>query len=173
MAPVPSPLAPPVPAAPTSWRLVLAPVATHDGSAALGAGAVTTRDNHMVIGTANTEVTVPNLAGEGTAIIAANEDGTLQRSSVFRSVISITPSTSACPSSNQRHAASAMPWKQPVPWALHSQASLKCHWLPDEPMRCGFGAGGWGSQYSVAGGCAARVADRVPCQWRHRLHTLS
>ena len=33
--------------------------------------------------------------------------------------------------------------------------------LPDEPMRCGFGTGGWGSQYSVAGGCAARIADRV------------
>ena len=32
---------------------------------------------------------------------------------------------------------------------------------PDEPVRCGFGAGGWGSQYSVAGGCAARVADRL------------
>ena len=31
----------------------------------------------------------------------------------------------------------------------------------DEPVRCGFGAGGWGSQYSVAGGCAVRVADRL------------
>jgi trimeric autotransporter adhesin len=31
----------------------------------------------------------------------------------------------------------------------------------DEPVRCGFGAGGFGSQYAVAAGCAVRVADRV------------
>jgi hypothetical protein len=32
--------------------------------------------------------------------------------------------------------------------------------LPDEPARCGFAGGGYGSQYSVAGGCALRIKDR-------------
>ena len=31
----------------------------------------------------------------------------------------------------------------------------------DEPMRCGFGTGGFGSQYAVAAGCALRVANRL------------
>jgi len=32
--------------------------------------------------------------------------------------------------------------------------------LPDEPVRCGFAGGGFGSQYAIAGGCAARINDR-------------
>ena len=43
----------------------------------LRAGAATTRDRQTVIGSASTEVTVPNLAGAGTGLIAANQDGTL------------------------------------------------------------------------------------------------
>ena len=31
----------------------------------------------------------------------------------------------------------------------------------DEPMRCGFGTGGFGNQYAVAAGCALRVANRL------------
>ena len=31
----------------------------------------------------------------------------------------------------------------------------------DEPIRCGFGGGGYGSQYAVAAGCALRVANRL------------
>jgi len=31
----------------------------------------------------------------------------------------------------------------------------------DEPVRCGFGTGGFGSQYAVAAGCALRVANRL------------
>ena len=33
--------------------------------------------------------------------------------------------------------------------------------LPDEPMRCGFAGGGYGSQYAIAGGCAARIKDSI------------
>ena len=33
--------------------------------------------------------------------------------------------------------------------------------LPDEPVRCGIAGGGYGSQYAIAGGCAARIKDRV------------
>ncbi|MFQ6539881.1 YadA-like family protein, partial [Aphanothece stagnina] len=31
----------------------------------------------------------------------------------------------------------------------------------DEPVRCGFGAGGFGSRYALAAGCAVRVAERL------------
>ena len=31
----------------------------------------------------------------------------------------------------------------------------------DEPMRCGLGTGGFGSQYAMAAGCAVRVADKL------------
>jgi len=31
----------------------------------------------------------------------------------------------------------------------------------DEPMRCGVGTGGFGSQYAVSAGCAVRVGDRL------------
>ena len=31
---------------------------------------------------------------------------------------------------------------------------------PDEPLRCGFGGGGFGTQYAIAGGCAVRIAHR-------------
>ena len=114
----------------------------------------------MVLGTANTEVTVPNLAGEGTAIVAANEDGTLQRSSVSlgdldNAVNKRLPKLESAARSlgNAVEAAGAMGA------ALSSLPEVSL--LPDEPVRCGFGAGGWGSQYSLAGGCAARVADRL------------
>ena len=33
--------------------------------------------------------------------------------------------------------------------------------LPEEPMRCGFAGGGYGSQYAIAGGCAARIKDSI------------
>ena len=45
-------------------------------------GSRSTRAAQMVLGTTNTEVTVPNLAGEGTVIVEANSDGTLKRSSI-------------------------------------------------------------------------------------------
>ena len=30
----------------------------------------------------------------------------------------------------------------------------------DEQVRCGFGSGGFGSQYAIAGGCAVKIMDR-------------
>ena len=134
--------------------------ATHTGSTALGAGAVTTRDNQTVIGSASTELTVPSLAGAGSAIIAANQDGTLQRSSV-----SLTQVDNAVNKRLPKLERASRDLGQAVEAAGAMGAALSG--LPevslseDEPMRCGFGAGGWGSQYSVAGGCAARVADRL------------
>ena len=127
MAPVPHQLAPALTAGGQCDSTGRRSQSYHTGSTAVGTGAVTTRDNHTVIGTASTEVTVPNIAGEGTAIIAANEDGTLQRSSLR---ISITPSISAYPSWNQQPAASAMRWKPLGPWAPPSPACLKFLYFP-------------------------------------------
>ena len=33
--------------------------------------------------------------------------------------------------------------------------------MPDEPIRCGIAGGGYGSQYAIAGGCAARIKDSI------------
>jgi hypothetical protein len=33
--------------------------------------------------------------------------------------------------------------------------------LPDEPVRCGIAGGGYGSQYAIAGGCAAKIKDSI------------
>ena len=134
--------------------------ATHTGSTALGAGAATTRDRQTVIGSASTEVTVPNLAGAGTGLIAANQDGTLQRSSV-----SLTQVDNAVNKRLPKLERASRDLGQAVEAAGAMGAALsglpEVSLAEDEPMRCGFGAGGWGSQYSVAGGCAARVADRL------------
>ena len=113
-----------------------------------------------MIGSATTEVTVPNLAGSGTAIIAANEDGTLQRSAVSigdldNAVNKRLPKLESA----ARSLGTAVEAAGAMGAALSSLPEVSL--LPDEPMRCGFGTGGWGSQYSVAGGCAARIADRV------------
>lgn len=67
--------------------------ASQYGSVAIGIGAVTTRENQIVLGASTTldnggfvfatenatTVTVPNLYGSGSALVAANEDGTLYR----------------------------------------------------------------------------------------------
>jgi hypothetical protein len=54
--------------------------ATGINATALGAGATTTRNNQVVIGTRGTQVTISNLAGAGTELVAASADGTLVRS---------------------------------------------------------------------------------------------
>ena len=56
--------------------------ATGSRATAVGVGATTTRDNQVMLGTASDEVTVANLAGSGKAIVEANSDGTLKRSSL-------------------------------------------------------------------------------------------
>ena len=123
--------------------------ATGINATAIGAGATTTRNNQVVLGTSSTQVTVPNLAGPGDSLVQASSDGTLQRTGT--SLNQITSSLSnlgmAVQSSGAMAAAlSAIP-----------QVSLE----RDEPARCGFGTGGYGTQYAVAAGCALRVADRV------------
>lgn len=124
-------------------------MATGNNSTALGAGARTTRDNQVVVGTTTTQVTVPNLAGNGASLVQATSDGTLQRTgtTIGQITSSLTNLGKAVESSGAISAAlTAVP-----------QVSLD----RDEPARCGIGTGGYGSQYAVAAGCALRVADRV------------
>ena len=134
--------------------------ATHLGSTAIGAGSVTTREDQVVIGSANTDVTIPKIAGRGTSLLAANEDGTLRRTAV-----SLGQLDNAVNTQLPRLEKAARNLGQAVEAAGAMGAALSG--LPEvslglnEPLRCGFGAGGWGSQYSLAGGCAARVADRL------------
>jgi len=123
--------------------------ATGVRSTAIGAGATTTRDNQLVLGTANTEVTAPNLAGSGNAIVEATGDGTLRRSGA--SVSQITNSIESVGVAVQTAGAMGA--------ALSSVPEVSL--AVDEPMRCGIGTGGWGSQYAIAGGCAVRLADRL------------
>jgi hypothetical protein len=123
--------------------------ATGTGSTAIGAAAVTTRNNQLVLGAASTQITAPNLAGPGNAIVETQSDGTLRRGSA--SVSQITNAVESVGVAVQTAGAmgaalSALP-----------QVSL----AEDEPVRCGLGTGGWGSQYAVAGGCAVRVVDRI------------
>ena len=134
--------------------------ATGIGSTALGAGAVTTRNNQMVLGTSATQVTLPSLAGSGTSLVAANGDGTLQRSSVSLNQIDQAVNTTI-----PKLESAAVGLGQAVQSAGAIAAAMSA--IPqvslrdDEPARCGVGTGGWGSQYAISAGCALRVADRV------------
>jgi hypothetical protein len=142
--------------------------ATGTGSTALGAGAVTTRNNQIVLGTSSTQVTLPSLSGSGTALVAANGDGTLQRSSVSLNQIDqavnitipkLVNTTIPKLESAAQGLGQAVESAGAIAAAMSAipQVSLQ----DDEPARCGVGTGGWGSQYAVSAGCAVRVADRL------------
>jgi hypothetical protein len=134
--------------------------ATGTRSTALGAGARTTRDNQLMLGTATTEVTVPNLAGNGSGMVFANDDGTLKRSAVSPGQLD-----QAINSTIPKLESAARGLGQAVESAGAIAASMSA--IPDvtlqddEPMRCGVGTGGYGSQYAVSAGCAVRIADRL------------
>ena len=141
--------------------------ARHNSSTAIGAGARTTRASQMMVGTNKTEVTVPNLGGEGTAVVAANEDGTLRRTSVSVADLNDAIGTRLPDVENKvnnlEDAANALGDAAEAAGAMGAALSgiPEISLLPEEPVRCGFAVGGHGSQYAIAGGCAARVMERV------------
>ena len=101
-------------------------------------------------------------------MVAAESDGTLQRSSsvslqqVDQAVNSTIPqlqSTTNRLESAARGLGKAVESSGAVAAALSAipQVSLQ----DDEPVRCGFGTGGYGSQYAISAGCAVRVGDRL------------
>jgi hypothetical protein len=134
--------------------------ATGVRATAIGAGAMTTRNNQVVIGTQRDTVTLPGLSGSGTALVAANNDGTLQRSSVsLQQVNQAVNTTIPKLESAVSDLGQAVESAGAIAAAMSAipQVSLR----DDEPMRCGVGTGGYGSQYAVSAGCAVRVADRL------------
>jgi hypothetical protein len=142
--------------------------ATGTKSTAIGAGASTTRNNQLMLGDADTEITVANLAGQGTALVAANSDGTLQRSSsvslqqIDQAVNSTIPQlqkTTNKLESAARGLGQAVESSGAIAAAMSAIPEVSLQ--EDEPMRCGVGAGGYGSQYAISAGCALRVADRL------------
>jgi hypothetical protein len=140
--------------------------ATGSRATAVGVGAATTRDNQVMLGTASDEVTVANLAGSGKAIVEANSDGTLKRSSLSTQKIINTfdgmQGDINRVENNLGRAARGLGAAAESAGAVGAALSglPEVSLLPDEPARCGFAGGGYGSQYSVAGGCALRIKDR-------------
>jgi hypothetical protein len=134
--------------------------ATFAGSTSLGAGATTTRTNQVVIGTSSDEVTLPGLSGSGTALVAANGDGTLKRSSVSMGQVETAVKTTIPKlESAARGLGRAVESSGAIAAAMSAIPEVTLQ--EDEPMRCGVGTGGFGSQYAVSAGCAVRVGDRL------------
>ncbi len=134
--------------------------ATYDRSSAVGAGAATTRKDQIVLGTFKTEVTAPNLAGDGTEIIAANEDGTLQRTSMsFKQLDKAVRKKLPKLESAARGLGQAVQASGVIASAMSAIPEVTLQ--EDEPARCGVGTGAYGSQYAISAGCAVRVGDRL------------
>ena len=135
-------------------------IADFDNSTAVGEGAVTTRSNQIVLGRQSTEVTIPNLSGSGSAVLNADSDGTLRRLSVTGAQLESAVKTKIPKLENAaRDLGRAVQTSTAVSAAMSAVPDLTLQ--EDEPVRCGLGAGGSGSQYAAAAGCAARITDRV------------
>ena len=135
-------------------------LSTFLNSTALGAGAITTRNNQVVIGTQQDDVTMPGLSGSGTDLVAANNDGTLQRSSVSLQQVDQAVNTTI---PKLESAVSGLGQAVESVGAIASAMSAvpQVSLMEDEPMRCGVGTGGYGSEYAISAGCAVRIADRL------------
>ena len=134
--------------------------ATGVRATAIGAGAITTRNNQVVIGTQQDDVTMPGLSGSGTDLVAANNDGTLQRSSVSLQQVDQAVNTTI---PKLESAVSGLGQAVESVGAIASAMSAvpQVSLMEDEPMRCGVGTGGYGSEYAISAGCAVRIADRL------------
>lgn len=134
--------------------------ATGVRATAIGAGAITTRNNQVVIGTQQDDVTMPGLSGSGTDLVAANNDGTLQRSSVSLQQVNQAVNTTI---PKLESAVSGLGQAVESVGAIASAMSAvpQVSLMEDEPMRCGVGTGGYGSEYAISAGCAVRIADRL------------
>ena len=126
--------------------------ATHARSTAIGAGAITTRPGQIMLGTGSSEITAPSLAGPGNQLLSAGPDGTFQRTNIKTSTIPKLESSA-------RGLGQAVEASGAIASAMSAVPEVSL--MDDEPVRCGVGTGGFGSQYAVAAGCAVRVADRL------------
>ena len=131
--------------------------ASHTGSTAIGAGARTTAPGQVVLGTTTSSVVIPSLGGSGkfagrssqqgsTRVITTDASGNLGTS--FNPKL-MEQSISDIARATQTSAAIAAAFS-----AVPSMTQLN-----GEPARCGFGTGGFGSQYAIAGGCAVKISE--------------
>jgi uncharacterized coiled-coil protein SlyX len=111
---------------------------------------------------------VQSLAGDVTAIVAASSDGSLQRSSsvslqqldqVVNSTVPKLQRTTQKLESAATSLGQAVESSGAIAAAMSAIPEVSLQ--EDEPVRCGVGTGGYGSQYAVSAGCAVRVDDRL------------
>jgi uncharacterized coiled-coil protein SlyX len=112
------------------------------------------------LGTKDTEVTVPNLSGSGTDLLAADADGTLRRTAVSADEIDKAVNQQIPKlESAARGLGKAVESTGAIAAAMSAIPEVTLR--DDEPVRCGVGTGGYGSQYAMSAGCAVRVGDRL------------
>jgi hypothetical protein len=110
--------------------------------------------------TINDELTVSSLSGSGTELIGASSDGTLKRSSVSMDQMETAVNTKIPKlESAARGLGRAVETSGAIASAMSAIPEVTLQ--EDEPMRCGVGTGGFGSQYAFSAGCAVRVGDRL------------
>ena len=135
-------------------------IANNNFSTALGTGAKTTRPHQVVIGTKAEQVTIPSLGGSGTGLIGATSDGTLTRSNVSLDQIDDAVNKRIPKlESAARGLGKAVETSGAIAAAMSAIPEVTLQ--ADEPIRCGVGTGGYGSQYALSAGCAVRVGDRL------------
>ena len=150
-------------------------------------GKTSLNGSNITLGNVNTQVQVPNLSGRGDSLVGVSNDGELFNSSFDPSVINdnrllitdnanqmnqniqqINNNTSNISKNRNdinklegaaRSLGDAAEAAGAMGAALSGIPEVSLH--PDEPLRCGFAGGGFGSQYAIAGGCAARIKDSI------------
>ena len=134
-------------------------------------GTTSINGDKIIIGDEQSTTQIPSLAGGG--LIEADSDGNLTSSNVSASTIidnsnQIKNNTSNISKNRKdinklegaaRSLGDAAEAAGAMGAALSGIPEVSLH--PDEPLRCGFAGGGFGSQYAIAGGCAARIKDSI------------
>ncbi len=138
------------------------------GRTEITGGAVINNGLSVSGGTSTDTLKVRTLSGDGNAIVSASSDGSLQRSAsvsleqvdqvVNRSVPELQRKTQKLES-----AASSLGKAVESSGAIAAALSAipEVSLQEDEPLRCGVGTGGYGTQYAFSAGCAVRIGDRI------------
>ena len=133
--------------------------ATHTGSTAIGAGATTTAPGQVVLGTTSSSLLIPSLGGAGRFAGSSSQQG---QTRVVTTDASGNIGTAFNPKRMEQSIgdiARATQTSAAIAAAFSAVPSMTQ--LDGEPARCGFGTGGFGSQYAVAGGCAVKISESL------------
>ena len=141
-------------------------VATAPFSTAIGAQAIAMRPNQIAIGTNRSNLTIPSLGQGGSFLGAANQngstrllstdgDGNLGTTNISGSQIEQIPSLESA----MYNIGSAMNAGTSIALALSAVPTVSED--PREPVRCGVGTGGYGGNYALGLGCAAKLFNRL------------